>query len=278
VGNIPLKRLKKMSVFRRIALGTWRTEYDPQVYGSLAIRMDKAVQYIDAFREKTGKRLTITHLVGKATAATIKAMPDANAILRFGYIYLRQNIVLSFQVATVDADTGKLDLSALTIRDVDEKSVEQIVDEFEEQVANVRSGQDQELEKARGMFKWMPPWLTGFVLNTLGFLGYTLNLNLSWMGVPKDPFGSAMVTNVGSLGLETAYAPLVPYSHCPLVLAIGAMKEEAVVDNGQVVPGQVMRIFATFDHRIMDGSHAAKMSEVLRTWLENPFDHFDSLD
>jgi pyruvate dehydrogenase E2 component (dihydrolipoamide acetyltransferase) len=156
--------------------------------------------------------------------------------------------------------------------------VEQIVDEFEEQVGNVRSGQDQELEKARSMFKWMPPWLTRFVLNSLGFLGYTLNLNLSWMGVPKDPFGSAMLTNVGSLGLETAYAPLVPYSHCPLVLAIGAMKEEAVVDNGQVVAGQIMRIFATFDHRIMDGSHAAKMSKVLRTWLENPFEHFDSLD
>jgi pyruvate dehydrogenase E2 component (dihydrolipoamide acetyltransferase) len=80
--------------------------------------MDKAVEYIDAFRKKTGKRLTITHLVGKATAATIKAMPDANAVLRFGYNYLRQNIVLSFQVATNDEDTGKLDLSALTIRDV----------------------------------------------------------------------------------------------------------------------------------------------------------------
>jgi pyruvate dehydrogenase E2 component (dihydrolipoamide acetyltransferase) len=240
--------------------------------------MDKAVEYIAAFRKKTGKHLTITHLVGKAMAATIKAMPDANAILRFGRIYIRQNIVLSFQVATIDEETGKLDLSALTLRDVDEKSVEQIVDEFEKQVGAVRSGQDKELEKARSMFKWMPTWLTRFVLNSLSFLGYTLNLNLKWFGVPKDPFGSAMVTNVGSLGLETAYAPLVPYSRCPLVIAIGALKDEAVVDNGQIVVGKIMRIFVTFDHRIMDGAHAAKMAKVLRAWLENPFEHFDSLE
>ena len=83
----------------------------------------------------------------------------------------------------------------------------------------------------------------------LGFLSYSLNLDLSRFGVPKDALGSiwdlvlyyhwflipkmalgsVMITNVGSLGLEEAYVPLVPYSRVPLLLALGKVKDEAVV-------------------------------------------------
>jgi pyruvate dehydrogenase E2 component (dihydrolipoamide acetyltransferase) len=39
-----------------------------------------------------------------------------------------------------------------------------------------------------------------------------------------------------------------------------------------------MTLYATFDHRVLDGAHAAKMVSVVKEWLENPFDHFDPLD
>jgi pyruvate dehydrogenase E2 component (dihydrolipoamide acetyltransferase) len=39
-----------------------------------------------------------------------------------------------------------------------------------------------------------------------------------------------------------------------------------------------MNLNATFDHRVIDGFHAAVMSRVLRTWLERPFDHFDAIE
>ena len=50
------------------------------------------------------------------------------------------------------------------------------------------------------------------MLKITSFLSYTFNLDLRWAGIPRDPFGSAMVTNVGSIGLPTALVPLVPYS------------------------------------------------------------------
>jgi pyruvate/2-oxoglutarate dehydrogenase complex dihydrolipoamide acyltransferase (E2) component len=97
------------------------------------------------------------------------------------------------------------------------------------------------------------------------------------MGIPKDPFGSIMITNIGSLGLNTAYVPLVPYARVPILIATGAVKDEAVVAHGQIVPGKVMRVNATFDHRFIDGFHASVMARVLRQWIEHPFDHFDKL-
>ena len=87
-----------------------------------------------------------------------------------------------------------------------------------------------------------------------------------------------IVTNVGSLGLEAAYVPLVPYSHVPLLIAMGAVQQEAVVDDGEVKVATVMRVYATFDHRILDGSHAATMSRTLKAWFEHPFDHFDRIE
>jgi len=276
--NIELKKQKRLTTFRRIAIGTWRTEYDPSVYGNLQFRMDKALRYIEEFREKTGKRLTVTMLVGKALAKSLETMPDANAILRYQTIYLRQSISMSFQVAMTEGAEKKMDLSSAKLEDVDTKPLTELVDEFEAIVERVRSRKDKVLEKTRSSFKFIPTWLSHYVLRFMGFLGYTLNLDLSWAGIPKDPFGSAMVTNIGALGLDCGYVPLVPYSRCPLLLAVGAVADEPVVENGQVVPAKVMRVYVTFDHRIMDGAHAAKLAKVMKRCMEDPYSHFDSLE
>ena len=47
--------------------------------------------------------------------------------------------------------------------------------------------------------------------------------------------------------------------------------------EGQVVAGKIMRVNATFDHRIIDGIHASVMSRVFREWFEHPYEHFDDL-
>jgi pyruvate dehydrogenase E2 component (dihydrolipoamide acetyltransferase) len=81
--NLELVHKKDITLFRRLDLGTWQTAYDPSVYGTMQIRMDRAMAYIEAFRQKTGIRLTVSHLVARAVAEVLKRMPDANAILRF---------------------------------------------------------------------------------------------------------------------------------------------------------------------------------------------------
>jgi len=64
----------------------------------------------------------------------------------------------------------------------------------------------------------------------------------------------------------------------PILLAAGAVKEEPIVVDGKVTVGKVMRVNATFDHRFIDGFHAAVMSRTLRRYIEHPFENFDALD
>jgi pyruvate dehydrogenase E2 component (dihydrolipoamide acetyltransferase) len=80
-----------------------------------------------------------------------------------------------------------------------------------------------------------------------------------------------MVTNIGTLGLEEAYVPLVPYSRVPLLIAVGAVKRELRPDEaGNPMVVQTLRLCATFDHRILDGAHAAKMAKVIRRAFADP--------
>jgi pyruvate dehydrogenase E2 component (dihydrolipoamide acetyltransferase) len=70
----------------------------------------------------------------------------------------------------------------------------------------------------------------------------------------------------------------VPYTAVPIFIAPGAVSDEPVVDDGKVVPGKVMRINASFDHRFIDGAHAAVLARTVREMMENPFEKFDRLD
>lgn len=268
--NLNLVPKKDLSSFRRIAIGTWRDAYDPSIYGQLRLRADKVLSYLDEFRARTGKRLTITHLMAKAVAIVMAEMPDANAVLRFNRIYLRQDIGVFFQVAMEDPINKQVDLSGATIFDAHKKTFVEIVDEFEARVAKVRAGKDKELEGTRSTFKKIPFLFLNKFLDLLSFFSFTLNLDLRFLGIPKDPFGSAMVTNVGSLGLEEAFVPLVPYSKVPLLLAVGAVQDEPVVEDGRVIAAKVLHACATIDHRVLDGMHASHMSKTMRKIFDDP--------
>jgi pyruvate dehydrogenase E2 component (dihydrolipoamide acetyltransferase) len=277
MANLELVRKDKVSSFRKIAIGTWRTAYDPSVYGTMELRMDEAIRYIREFRDKTGKKLTVSHLMAKAAAMVLKECPDANAILRWNRVYLRKRIGIFFQVVMTDEGADKVDLSGATIYDVEQKSLVEIYDEFNDKVTAVRSRKDPALEGTRRTFLGVPYFALGWVLRLISFFTYTLNWDLSRLGIPKDPFGSIMITNIGTLGLDTAYVPLVPYSRVPILIATGAVKDVPVVEQGQIVAAKVMRVNATFDHRFIDGFHASVMSRVLRQWIEHPFEHFDKI-
>ncbi len=57
-------------------------------------------------------------------------------------------------------------------------------------------------------------------------------------------------------------------------MAMGAIHDAPVVVEGRVEVQKVMRLSATFDHRVMDGAHASRAVTILRRWLEDPFEYF----
>lgn len=277
MGHLELVQKKDIASFRKLSIGTWTTTYDPTVYGTLKVRMEKALAYIERFKQVHGQRVTVTHLVTKACAEALKRCPDANAILRYNKIYLRQHVNISVLVVQTDQGDGKVDLTAAKVDDADQKTLLQIAEELQATVDRVRQRKDQALEKGKGTVALIPFMFMNAFLKVLGFLMYTLNIDLGFLGMPRDAFGSLTVTNVGSLGLDVAYVPLVPYTRVPIFVAPGKVLDEPVVEDGKVIAGKTMNINASFDHRFIDGYHASVLSKTMREAMENPFEFFDKL-
>jgi hypothetical protein len=184
---------------------------------------------------------------------------------------------LAVLVVIAREDTGKVDLSSVKIEDVDKISLFEMADRMEKHVAKVRARQDKVLEGTRQSMSRVPFFFINTMLKLIGLFCYTFNLDLRWAGLPKDAFGSAMITNIGSLGLDLGYVPLVPYSHVPIMVCPGVVRDEPVVEDGKIVPGKIMEVSATFDHRIIDGAHAAALAKTIREMFADPYKHFDPL-
>ncbi len=257
----------KLSSWRKIAMGTWRNAKDPSVYGTLELEVGPALAYLEKIRQATGLKITLSHFIGKAVAMTLQKHPSINCILRWGRLYPRKNVDLFFQVATDDKGH---DLTGMVIRNADRKSIPETAREMNERVLIIRSKGDPDFKKMKGTFGSLPGWMAGYVLDFAGWFMYTLNLWSPLLGSPRDALGSCMITNIGSIGLDEAFVPLVPYSRVPLLIAVGASKEMPVVRDGQVKIATMIKLCATFDHRLIDGVHASHIARSLQKIFANP--------
>lgn len=268
--NVALRPKTRLAVHRRIALGTWSPPDDPTVHGTLKLPVGPMQAYLKAVREATGQRVTLTVALAKAMGIVLREVPDSNVIIRWGKLYLRDDVDIFVHVALIDPKTGKHDLSGIKLHHVDQRSITDLARQLETSAAVVRQDKDPAMAASRRMMRATPQWLVRFALSFLAFVSYTLNINPKMFGAPRDPFGSVGITNVGSLGLDTAYVPLVPYSRLPIFLALGAVQEEAVVKDGIVTVAEMVGVHATFDHRILDGAHVGQMTDILRRIFSDP--------
>jgi pyruvate dehydrogenase E2 component (dihydrolipoamide acetyltransferase) len=80
--------------------------------------------------------------------------------------------------------------------------------------------------------------------------------------------GSISVTNLGMHGVEE-FAAVINPPHAA-ILAVGAVRSEPVVEDDAVVPGRVISLTLSVDHRPVDGVVAARWLGVLTALLEHP--------
>lgn len=86
---------------------------------------------------------------------------------------------------------------------------------------------------------------------------------------PSDMQGSTFtISNLGMYGIDSFTA--IINSPDSAILAVGAIREEPVVKNGQIVPGNRMKVTLSCDHRAIDGATGSEFLQTLKQLLENP--------
>jgi pyruvate dehydrogenase E2 component (dihydrolipoamide acetyltransferase) len=86
---------------------------------------------------------------------------------------------------------------------------------------------------------------------------------------PSDWEGSTFtISNLGMFGIEEFTAIINPPDAC--ILAVGGIKETAIVKNGQLAVGNVMKVTMSCDHRAVDGAVGSSFLKTLKGLLEDP--------
>ncbi len=86
---------------------------------------------------------------------------------------------------------------------------------------------------------------------------------------PSDWEGNTFtISNLGMFGIEEFTAIINPPDSC--ILAVGGISQVPVVKNGAVVPGNVMKLTLSCDHRVVDGATGAAFLQTLKNYLEQP--------
>lgn len=256
-----------MSLRRKVAIATWNSPKEGNIYGKLTIDVTNALKYIDYLRNITQKKITITHLIGKSVGLALAKCPDINGRIFFGRYVPHKTADVSFLVSL----EGGKNLDRCKISSIDQKSIPEIADELKSLASRLREGGDKDHEKSKPIIKLLPTWLIKPMLRFFGFLSGAAGINLPFLGVRSFPFGACLITNVGMFGLDEGYAPPVPFAHIPLLLAIPEIKKRVMVENDEVVIKPMLDIMATIDHRFLDGHRGSMIAKMLKNMLENPW-------
>ena len=86
---------------------------------------------------------------------------------------------------------------------------------------------------------------------------------------PPEMEGSTFtISNLGMFGVDEFTAIINPPNAC--ILAVSGIQQVPVVKNGAVVPGNVMKVTLSCDHRVVDGATGAAFLQTLKAMLEEP--------
>lgn len=257
---------KRITGWRKIAAAAWGEPNDPQIYGDFEFDATEILRFIDDLKSATGKKVTITTLVGRALAKAFADNPDLNVHMYKNHFIRRETVDIFF---IVSAGAGE-ELSGVKVAEADKKSALDITDELRRRAERIRSGDDVELGKTKKMIGSTPRRLLKWSIRFSAWLTTDKGMDLPKQGLPKQAFGSAMVTSVGMFGIRHAYAPLASYYRVPLLVLVGEVTQKPWVVDGEVVARPVLNLAATLDHRYIDGYHASRLARSVRAYMEDP--------
>jgi pyruvate/2-oxoglutarate dehydrogenase complex dihydrolipoamide acyltransferase (E2) component len=257
---------RRLSGWRKLAASAWSRPMDPQFFGDMDVDAGPLLDYIEDSRRTGGEHVTMTHLVGRAVAHGLAAVPDLRVRIAHGRVYERHSIDVFFIVAT----RGGRELTGVKVADADRKTAVEIAAELNRRYSAIESGTADDLDRGKALLARLPPRLLGAALGVGAWLTSDLNLDLTRLGMPRQAFGGAMVTSVGMWGIDHAYSPLAHYYRVPVLVLVGAVRKLPVVVDDAVVIRPTMTLTATFDHRYVDGYHAAQFADAVRSYCADP--------
>jgi pyruvate dehydrogenase E2 component (dihydrolipoamide acetyltransferase) len=252
--------------WRVTSAAIYTTPTDSRVYGTLDIDVTEANKFLQRKREE-GVKLTMVHL---ATAVLARAVafdvPEMNCFIRRGGVVGRKHLDVMVPVQ-VGGDTG---VTAAIVRNAHARRVADIAEEIRHKAEKSRGGDEIKAAKNKYLLNRIPWPLRRPAFRLLKWITVDMGMEIKALGLSAHSFGSFVVSDIGSFGLNTGMTALMPAAKVPCVIVLGKMEEKPVVKNGEIVIRTVLPFTGTFDHRIVDGMKIGKLARGIKRNFRKP--------
>jgi len=109
---------------------------------------------------------------------------------------------------TVLCDQGGRDLVPVTIWNAHEMTLQEIALYLNSKVMKAKNNSDKEFKEATKLFGIIPTFVLQLVMNTVSYSAANLGFNIPGFGDNTRKFGHVIISNVGSMKFDMAFAPL----------------------------------------------------------------------
>lgn len=253
------------TTWRKIASTIYQKPTDSKIFGSVEIDITDLEQYIQTQR-KNGLKITLTHFFLLATARAIHhEVPELNSYIKRGDVYPYSQIDATVSVLLPNGEMGSVKILNLA-----HSTLPNIVQQLQAQINTARKGTENPTMQIKDRLAAIPWPLRGWVYGCIKFLTVNLGLSIPFLGLTANSFGTFVLSNIGTLGLDMGFPALFPSANVSFVLILGGVAPKPWVIDGQVVPRTILSLGAALDHRVVDASHGGKLFRYLKKVVANP--------
>lgn len=258
------------SFFRKASLAVWKAPWDPSTYGRFELDLSNFLEWQKRLKDQKGIKISATQFIAKAFGLAFAKYPHCNVeVSSFGSIRKKQQVSATVMTHVPKSDRGA-DLTLLNIANIDKLSLVDVYNKFNKQLPLTRAKRDSFLKHVYKLARYLPQILIRPIIRFYLFVVYDLRISLKWIGLPKNPFGSFVISNVGSLGLDEGHPPLVGIGRFSLMVGLGKIIDRPVVRDGVIVIAPIMAMNVTLDHRCYDGFQGVQLLNHVREFIANP--------
>jgi chloramphenicol O-acetyltransferase len=238
---------------------------DSKILGSVELDVTDLEVYISELRKK-GVKATLTHFFTLATGRAIhEDIPEFNTFVKRGKVYPFKELL-----ASVSLKMPSGEMSSIKVIDPEKKNYKQAVEELNKGISEAVKGEESKANQMKGSLGNIPWPFRKIAFALIKFLIVDLGVSIPSLGLSSQSFGTYIVSNIGTLGLDGGYPALMPAGNISLVLIIGRVRDMPWVVNGEIVPRRIVKIAAALDHRVVDASHGGRLFNYLRKAVREP--------
>lgn len=139
-------------------------------------------------------------------------------------------------------------------------------------VIKAKTNTDKEFKKSTELFGIIPTFLLGPIMHMISYCAANLGFNLPGFGENTKKFGHVIITNVGSMDMDMALAPLCSPMFAQLMICVGKIIKKPVHDEATdtIIARETAQCVFTCDHRFGDAANIAPSIKIMKDYINNP--------